>query len=343
MRLPAVDLDRLAGDPRGVLGAEPGDDLGDLRRVGPPSPRRRTDCPACPTRAGQAALTRMPSRALGRCGPHEADHAGLGGAVVRERRHADEPHPQRGVPDRAPTREHTGRQRSPWAATEYPPAQHPSSAAAGGLLMTGAMPLDDVTVIDLTQLAAGPFATRLLADYGADVVKIEPPGRRPRAAAAAVPPRRAGAGAVGAVPVPQHEQAQRRARSRDRGRSGATARPRCVRRRGRRELTAGDDGAPRSGLRGVERGQSACRADLAVELRAGRPVPRLRGVRPHALRDGRADDRLRRRGPRAAEERRADDPLPRRARGGARDGGRAARERAARPERRTRSIYGWRG
>ena len=45
--------------------------------------------------------------------------------------------------------------------------------------MTGAMPLDDVTVIDLTQLAAGPFATRLLADYGADVVKIEPPGGDP--------------------------------------------------------------------------------------------------------------------------------------------------------------------
>ena len=41
--------------------------------------------------------------------------------------------------------------------------------------MVGVMPLDDVTVIDLTQGEAGPFATRLLSDYGANVIKIEPP------------------------------------------------------------------------------------------------------------------------------------------------------------------------
>ena len=40
-------------------------------------------------------------------------------------------------------------------------------------------PLQGVVVIDFSQVMAGPYGTRLLAEMGAEVVKIEPPGGEP--------------------------------------------------------------------------------------------------------------------------------------------------------------------
>lgn len=41
----------------------------------------------------------------------------------------------------------------------------------------GVFPLDDLRVIELGQLLAGPFCGQLLGDFGAEVIKVEDPGR----------------------------------------------------------------------------------------------------------------------------------------------------------------------
>ena len=38
-------------------------------------------------------------------------------------------------------------------------------------------PLENIKVLDLTHMLAGPYASMLIADLGAEVVKVEPPGK----------------------------------------------------------------------------------------------------------------------------------------------------------------------
>ena len=39
------------------------------------------------------------------------------------------------------------------------------------------LPLEGLKILDLSHALAGPFCSTLLADYGAQVIKIEPPGK----------------------------------------------------------------------------------------------------------------------------------------------------------------------
>jgi crotonobetainyl-CoA:carnitine CoA-transferase CaiB-like acyl-CoA transferase len=64
------------------------------------------------------------------------------------------------------------------ASADAPPVSvtERRSSAPTILATPGEQPFDGVRVLDLTRVIAGPVATKLLAGYGADVLRIDPPG-----------------------------------------------------------------------------------------------------------------------------------------------------------------------
>ena len=192
-------------------------------------------------------------------------------------------------------------------------------------------PLAGIKVVDFSTLLPGPLASLILAEAGAEVVKVERPGRR-RAARLRAAVRR---GERRLCPA-QSRQAQHRARPQGERRARAPDAAAPLRGRADRAVPPGRDGAPRARPCGARGGQPAPDLLLDHRLRPERAQGAGRGARSELSRRDRPAAPGRRRG------RRAGDPArPDRGHRGRQLSGRAqhpARAARARRERRAAAI-----
>ena len=199
--------------------------------------------------------------------------------------------------------------------------------------------LEDVRVLELTQVMAGPFCGQVLADMGADVVKVEPPGGDST--------RRSLGFRMGGDDTAAFLAVNRNKRSLDARPQGRRA-PRGVpppgarRRRRAREQPPRRRGAARRRLRDAARAQPAARLRVDLGLRPDGPLRAAAGLRPDRAGAGRRDERHRRARRRPGQVRDPDRRPLRRAVLRRRDPVGAARARAhgPRPVRRHLAVRG---
>ena len=153
-------------------------------------------------------------------------------------------------------------------------------------------PLVGLKVLEIGHYVAAPFCTRILADLGAEVIKIEPPGGDPF--------RGWGAAVDGNSVWFSIHGRNKLSVVLDLKRERATALKLAARADVLVEnLRAGQLGAPGPGAGGAARGESAPGDRAHLRLRPGRAVSRPPGVRRDRRGDGRAapPDRLSRPAP----------------------------------------------